>query len=101
VGGLVRIRGGIGWLNYDKVGLLCSCLKLIRPFYKRVWTRGNVSQKLLAIKVRVGHYYWISMKLRGKIIDLIFFFMSDEWGGLKRCQERGVVMMVIRIESES
>jgi hypothetical protein len=73
-------------MDYDKVGLPCSCSRLTRPFYKRVPTRGYVSQKLLAIKVRVGQYYWISMKLRGRIVDLIFFFVSDEGGGgSKRC----------------
>lgn len=63
-------------MDYDKVGFSCS--RLIRLFYKRVLTRGYASQKLLAIKVRAGQYYWVSMKLRGRIVDLIFFFASDE-----------------------
>jgi len=31
VGGLVKIRGEVGWLDFDKVGLFYPWLKLIKP----------------------------------------------------------------------
>jgi hypothetical protein len=40
--------------------------------------RGYASQKLLAIKVRAKEYYWVAMKLKGIIVDLSFFYVSDE-----------------------
>jgi hypothetical protein len=37
------------------------------------------------------------MKLRRNklIVELVFFFLSDEWG-MRVCEERGVMMMVVR-----
>jgi hypothetical protein len=37
------------------------------------------------------------MKLRRKklIVELVFFFLSNEWG-MRVCEEGGVMMMVVR-----
>jgi len=37
------------------------------------------------------------MELRRRIVDLLFFFLSDQWG-LKGCEERRTMMMVVRME---
>jgi hypothetical protein len=40
------------------------------------------------------------MELKRRIVDLLFFFLNDEWG-LRRCEEKGLMMMVIMMKMGS